>query len=77
MVTGGGGALFTLLSTFAFFDGGLPCKRRKKNVDKMLYDQSMFWNIFCSRKYSLLTRGRVDVSIFKAKETSLVSDVVI
>lgn len=28
----GGGALLTLLSTFAFLDGGLPCSRRKKET---------------------------------------------
>lgn len=77
VATGGGGALFTLLSTFAFFEGGLPCRRRKKNGKKMLYDHSVFWNIFCSRKHSLLARDRADVSVFNAKENSLGSDVVI
>lgn len=31
----------------------------------------MFLDIFCSRKYSLLAREGVDVSMFKAKENSL------
>lgn len=48
VTTGGGEALLTLLSTFAFFDGGFPCSRRegkkkKKRQRKFHMTNQCFW----------------------------------
>lgn len=48
---GGVRALFTLFSTFAFLDGGLPCNGRKQ---KGAFTFEVFLDIFCSRKIQFL-----------------------
>lgn len=61
-VAGGGGALFTLLSTLAFLDGGLPCNGRKKEG---AFTFDVFWDIFCSRKYSFFDDIEDNVFIYR------------
>lgn len=71
VATGGRGALFTLLSTFAFFDGGFPCRRRKKKRQR----ENAIWPIsvygyYLHKKIQLVGEG-VDVPIFKPEENAL------
>lgn len=68
VATGGRGALFTLLSTFAFFDGGFPCSRRKKQRQR----ENAIWpiSVYGYKKIQLVGEG-VDVPILKAEKNAL------
>lgn len=65
---GGGGALLTLFSTFAFLDGGLPCNGRKKQG---AFTFEVFLDIFCSRKYSFFDDIEENVFIYVQSQGNL------
>lgn len=67
-VAGGGGALFTLFSTFAFLDGGLPCNGRKR---KGAFTFEVFLDIFSSCKYSFFDDIEENVFIYVQSQGNL------